>query len=94
MHCYFCHHEVVILDRVGRQDRCDACGRDLHICRNCDFFDPKAYNECRESAADRVVDKEAANFCDYFSPSFRTYEVGEVDPLAVAKKKLEEMFKK
>jgi hypothetical protein len=26
-------------------------------------------NECRESQADRVVEKEKANFCDYFKPS-------------------------
>jgi hypothetical protein len=24
------------------------------------------YNECREPSAERVVDKEKANFCDYF----------------------------
>jgi hypothetical protein len=32
----------------------------------CVFYDPKSYNECRESSADRVQDKEKANFCDYF----------------------------
>ena len=30
------------------------------------FYDAKSYNECRESMADRVPDKEKANFCDYF----------------------------
>jgi hypothetical protein len=32
----------------------------------CTFYDVKAYNECREPSADRIVDKEKANFCDYF----------------------------
>jgi hypothetical protein len=32
----------------------------------CKFYDPKVYNECHESNADRIVDKEKANFCDYF----------------------------
>lgn len=32
----------------------------------CQFYDPKSYNECRESNADRITDKEKANFCDYF----------------------------
>jgi hypothetical protein len=32
----------------------------------CQFFDPKSYNECRESMADRVVEKEKSNFCDYY----------------------------
>jgi hypothetical protein len=30
------------------------------------FFDPNSYNECREPVAQRIVDKEKANFCDYF----------------------------
>jgi hypothetical protein len=32
----------------------------------CKYYDPSAYNECRESVADRVVDKEKANYCDFF----------------------------
>jgi hypothetical protein len=32
----------------------------------CKFFDPKVYNECHETNAERIVDKEKANFCDYF----------------------------
>jgi len=27
-----------------------------------------ANNQCRESSADRVVDKERSNFCDWFKP--------------------------
>jgi len=32
----------------------------------CVHYDEIAYNQCRESSADRVVDKEKANFCDFF----------------------------
>jgi hypothetical protein len=32
----------------------------------CKFYDVKVYNECHESNAERIVDKEKANFCDYF----------------------------
>jgi hypothetical protein len=32
----------------------------------CQFYDTKAYNECREPMADRITEKEKANFCDYF----------------------------
>jgi len=35
----------------------------------CKFYDPKVYNECTEPNADRVVDKEKSNFCDYFTLS-------------------------
>ena len=43
----------------------------LKCCLNCTFHDPSSYNECREPSAERVVDKEAANFCDYFSSAVR-----------------------
>lgn len=51
---------------VSRSDTCPNCRADIRCCKMCQFYDPKAYNECRESSADRIVDKEKANFCDYF----------------------------
>jgi len=33
---------------------------------NCAHYDPGSYNDCRETSAERVVDKEKANFCDLF----------------------------
>jgi hypothetical protein len=33
------------------------------------FHDARAYNQCAEPQAERVVDKAHANFCDYFSPA-------------------------
>lgn len=51
---------------VGRRDTCPHCMADIRCCKMCQFYDPKAYNECRETQADRVQDKEKANFCDYF----------------------------
>ena len=33
---------------------------------NCDFYDAGAYNQCREPQAERVLEKEKGNFCDYF----------------------------
>ena len=33
---------------------------------NCAFYSETSYNECKESQADRVLDKEKANYCDYF----------------------------
>jgi hypothetical protein len=39
------------------------------VCKNCLHYDPQYHNECRETQAEWVNDKERANFCDYFSPS-------------------------
>ena len=51
---------------VSRSDTCPSCRADLRCCKMCQFYDLKAYNECRESNADRIVEKEKANFCDYY----------------------------
>ena len=66
--CFSCNKEVDFTDRIGRRDECLHCRADLHCCKNCEFYDPKAYNECREPSADVVQVKDRANFCDYFTP--------------------------
>ncbi len=90
--CYQCGKEVKVADRVGRSETCLSCGADLHCCRNCEFYDPLSYNECREPVAERVVDKERANFCDMFQMAAERLK--EKDRTTDAKKKLEELFKK
>ena len=52
----------------GRSDVCAGCSKDARVCLNCRFHDPGSYNECRETIAERIVDKERANFCDHFKP--------------------------
>lgn len=66
--CIFCSGALDIPSnrRPGRGESCPGCGRDLKCCKQCVYFDEGAYNECREPSAERVVDKEKANFCDYF----------------------------
>lgn len=94
MKCYFCKKDIQITDRIGRQDSCSHCGSDLHICMNCEFYDPSAYNECRESQADRVLEKEKSNFCDYFTLSSVARQSGGMSEAEKSKKNLEELFKK
>ncbi|MFB0978715.1 MAG: hypothetical protein QMC73_13705 [Myxococcota bacterium] len=71
MKCFVCNVRVELAPdaRVGFRDCCVHCGADLHICRNCRFYDPAAYNECRESSAERVADAESSNRCDWFEAS-------------------------
>ncbi|HTY56867.1 MAG TPA: hypothetical protein VMB26_16800, partial [Candidatus Binataceae bacterium] len=68
MQCWNCKTEVDARQRIGFRDHCPACDRALHACLNCDFYDPAYNNQCRETAAERVVDKDRQNFCDYFAP--------------------------
>ena len=66
--CWSCGTELTPLD-YGRQDTCRKCGRDTKACKGCIYYDASVNNACRETQADRVVDKERSNFCDYFKPS-------------------------
>jgi hypothetical protein len=69
--CWSCG-KAIESNNYHRQDSCAHCGRDTHVCKNCDFHDRAYNNECRESSADRVVEKEKSNFCDFFNPSSRS----------------------
>lgn len=93
--CVFCGN-LLSANEFGRQDSCVKCGRDTRICKNCKHYDRNAHNECRENQADRVVEKERANFCDYFSPAMGRNAAGTLgnDPRAQARAAAEALFKK
>ncbi len=77
---------------VSRRDACPSCRADLHACVQCEFYAPGAYNDCREPQAERVIDKERSNFCDYFRPGggAPSPEAARLD----AKARLDALFKK
>ena len=64
--CHRCRREITLEGKIGRREACPGCGADLHCCLNCSFHDPGAYNQCREPQAERVLDKDRGNFCDWF----------------------------
>lgn len=66
--CYSCGATNEVPAPVSRRETCARCGADLHCCLTCSFHDRAAYNECREPSAERVVDKDRSNFCDYYTP--------------------------
>ena len=92
--CWHCGREIVVDGRVGFREECSGCERPLHVCRNCEFYDPAYNNACREPMAERVVDKERANFCEYFAPSTRRSAATGTAAKASAANKLEELFRK
>lgn len=51
---------------LGRRAECPACGAELHVCRQCRHFDTAKAKQCRERAADEVMNKTRANFCEWF----------------------------
>ena len=78
--------------KIGLREECSHCGADAHVCKNCQFYDPNSYNECREPSADRVKEKDRANFCDYFTLNQDGNAV--VDKAAALKAAAEALFKK
>ena len=66
--CYKCGTDLSLTpnQNIARSEDCDKCGCDLRCCKMCQFYDSNSYNECKEPVADRIVEKEKANYCDYF----------------------------
>jgi hypothetical protein len=95
MRCFSCDRETLPAagERIGFADCCERCDADLHVCLNCRFHDPSAYNECRESSAERVRERDRANRCEYFSYGDR--EGGGRPPAReAAQSALDDLFKK
>ncbi len=91
--CHKCKKELIIDFTIGRKDACPFCASDLRCCLNCRHYDADVYNQCRETQADRVLDKDRSNFCDYFN--FKDSALDDKpkygkDP---ARKKLDDLFK-
>jgi len=103
--CYSCRSQLDLPrgSPVSVNATCDKCGSDVRVCRNCKFFDVKSYNECHEPQAERVVDKERRNRCDFFVIRPESLGAGtndklngdsvSEDPKELARKKLAELFK-
>lgn len=68
MNCFKCEKDLDLKagSNISRQEECPHCFQSLHVCKMCVHYDESSYNECREPVADRITEKEKANFCDYF----------------------------
>lgn len=89
--CFSCGKTLTFPEKVGLREECPFCRADVHVCKNCEFYDPKVYNECREPQAERVAEKERSNRCEYFRPRAGA---SEQDKAAQLKAAAEALFKK
>ena len=69
--CYNCGEILSFIEeqKILRHEECLKCQSSLHCCRMCVFYDKSSYNECREPLAERILEKEKANFCSYYKIS-------------------------
>ncbi|MBI3597505.1 MAG: hypothetical protein HY203_10160 [Nitrospirae bacterium] len=91
--CHACRKPVAIEKQLSRTAVCPNCQSDLHGCKNCQFYDRTVHNQCRETQAEWVADKEKANFCDHFVFADRAATTAG-NASEAARKKLDELFKK
>ena len=91
--CYSCKKQLELdaTQKVLRHEECEHCQTSLHCCKMCIFYDDKVYNECKEPLAERIVEKEKANFCSYFKIGHSGSEGPSKDDLLSA---AEALFKK
>ena len=96
LHSYRCFRCGASLAQLSlpftRRDQCPDCGIDLHVCRMCVHFDPKAPAQCREDDAEDVKEKELANFCEHFEPSADAFDAGRKSAGDEALAALEALF--
>jgi hypothetical protein len=53
---------------IGGESCCQTCKAELHTCRQCTYFDPSARFECSKPVTARIVNKNARNTCELFTP--------------------------
>ena len=91
--CWNCGHSLDDIPRpISRHATCGKCFNELHCCRLCKHYDPSRTMQCFEDRADPPLQKENANFCDFFTPQPNAHEAQTTNKSDAAKDKLADLF--
>jgi predicted amidophosphoribosyltransferase len=95
--CWYCGSPITFEEPLGRSLRCEDCGKDLRVCKNCRFYLPGSRGDCSESSAEPPSEKDRANFCDWFSlnPAYRRATAGrknDREKASAAKAAFDDLF--
>lgn len=77
---------------LSRRAQCPACHAELHVCRMCRHYDTAKAKQCRETAAEEVLDKDRANFCEWFQARPAAYATPGHSDAAASRAELEALF--
>ena len=92
LECWSCAASLDDLPRpITRHMNCPECFEDLHCCRMCRNYVPDGSITCTDDRADPPVNKENANFCDFFRPT-NAYRQGSKERQVAAKGRLDTLF--
>ncbi len=92
--CHKCSNSLNLKvgQKAHRSDTCPSCKSDIKCCKNCTHYNINAYNQCKENQAERQVDKERSNFCEFFNLGSGTGNSNK-DKKLDTKSKLDSLFK-
>ncbi|MEM7003678.1 MAG: hypothetical protein AAF529_23035 [Pseudomonadota bacterium] len=91
--CWNCGASLDDIPRpISRHATCAACFNELHCCRMCKHFDPQRNMQCFEDRADPPLQKENANFCDYFIPASGAFLAQNQSKASSARSELDALF--
>ena len=93
LQCWKCGEPLKdIILPFSRLEECSACTADQHVCKLCREYDPNISNQCKEDRAEFEVDKERANFCDFFAPRPDAHPGKDAQQAQEARAKLADLF--
>jgi len=91
--CWRCGASLDALPQpLARESECPECAAQLHVCRLCQFYEPRWRQGCREERAEDVRERDRANFCDWFTPHSRANVAAGADKVSTAKARLDSLF--
>ncbi len=91
--CWNCGENLDDIPRpISRHASCPQCFNELHCCRMCRHYDPKRTMQCFEDRADPPLQKENANFCDFYAPKSDAFETSTKTRSSSAKAELDALF--
>ncbi|HJP92326.1 MAG TPA: hypothetical protein VJ875_10250 [Pyrinomonadaceae bacterium] len=76
------------------ESSCTKCNAELHTCRQCTYFDPSARFECSKPISARIVNKNARNTCELFTPRTVVERETSSGPPTDARQAFAKLFKK
>jgi hypothetical protein len=79
---------------IGVESTCSKCNADLHSCRQCTSFDPGARFECTKPIVARILNKNARNNCELFTPRIVVERETSSGPPTDARSAFAKLFKK
>ena len=78
---------------LSRISICLSCHAELHVCRQCSFYDTHKAESCTEQRADPPKDKLRANFCEYFQPRANAWQAQDNSAADKAIDELQKLFR-